>query len=429
VGPRRLGTAGRRAVAKDVMPGPRASPIERGYRYLVLAASVALVTIGSGGLFLLVVALKPMALEFGWPRSVPAFAYAALEIGAGFGAIGMGYWLDRAGMGWPALAGALAIGAGAVLVSGIAESWQLYLVYGVLLGFLGLGSMLAPLTANILRWFDDRRGMAAGIVTSGQGLAGALWPPIFHRLVEGAGWRQSYFWYGLLAFAALVPLSLLLHRRPPLRTPIDAPAGAPEQRSAAVGGLSANAIQALLCLAMACCCVSMAMPHVHLVAHASDIGHPAARAAEMLSVALAVNFLTRILLVGPIMQRLGGIPTLLLFSAVQALAVLALAFVGSLAALYGMAAVYGLGLGGVIPCYPVIVRETLPLHEAGARTGLVILFGASGMGVGGALGGLIYDGLGGYGTAFVAGAGFNAVNLALVAFLLRATRRTAPAAA
>lgn len=394
------------------------------YRYVVLAASVALVTLGSGGTYLLVVVLKPMSVEFGWPRSVPAFAYTFLEVGAGLGAITMGYWFDRVGLGWPSLAGAIAIGSGAILLSAITESWQLYVIYGVLLGFVGLGSMLAPLMANILRWFDDRRGMAAAIVASGQGLAGTLWPPVFHRFVDGIGWRESFFWYGVLALCVLVPMSFVMRRRAPVKAaPAPAAGFVPEHGIAGGAPLSANAIQALLCLAIVCCCVSMAMPHVHLISHASDIGHPAARAAEMLSVALASNFLTRVFVVGPIIHRLGSIRALMLFSTVQMAAVFLLGFAEGLLVLYGLGALYGFGLGGIIPSYPVIVRETQPIRQAGTRTGLVILFGASGMGIGGALGGVIYDAFGSYAAAFLIGAGFNAVNLMIVAFLLRATRR------
>ena len=81
---------------------------------MVVAASFLMLVIGNGALFLLVVAMKDMAASFGWPRGTPSTAYSLQFIGGGLGGVAMGWWLDRAGMGKPALTGALAIGAGAI---------------------------------------------------------------------------------------------------------------------------------------------------------------------------------------------------------------------------------------------------------------------------------------------------------------------------
>ena len=110
---------------------------------------------------LVVVGLKPIAQEFGWPRSVPSLAFSLQFVGSGLGGIIMGHLLDRIGMGKPALLGALSLGAGAIAASYVTQAWQLHLIYGVLIGFLGIGSLAAPLMANITRWYEHRRGMAA----------------------------------------------------------------------------------------------------------------------------------------------------------------------------------------------------------------------------------------------------------------------------
>ena len=68
----------------------------------VLVASVLTLLIGSGAMFLVVVALKPIAAEFSWPRQVPSLAFSLQFLGAGFGGFFMGRVLDRYGMGPPA---------------------------------------------------------------------------------------------------------------------------------------------------------------------------------------------------------------------------------------------------------------------------------------------------------------------------------------
>ena len=122
--------------------------------------------VGAGSTYIIVVGLKPIAQEFGWPRSVPSLAFSMQFVGSGLGGIFMGHLLDRIGMGKPAFIGALSIGVGALAASAVTEAWQLHLIYGVLIGFFGIGSLAAPLMANITKWYEHRRGMAVGIVSS-----------------------------------------------------------------------------------------------------------------------------------------------------------------------------------------------------------------------------------------------------------------------
>jgi MFS family permease len=100
----------------------------------------------------------------------------------------------------------------------------------------------------------------------------------------------------------------------------------------------------------------------------------------------------------------------------------AFAFVDTLPTLYLAAALFGLGYGGILPCYPVIVRELLPAAEAGRRTGLVLLCAGGGMALGSWLGGALFDLTGTYRTAFLIGVAFNLGNLALIGGLIARTR-------
>ena len=382
-----------------------AATLRRDHRYLVLAASMLIFTVGSGGLFILVVNLKPIAEEFLWPRTVPSLAYSLQFFGSGVGGLAMGWWVDRSGIGWPALLGAVMIGSGAMLTSRVSAEWQLYALYGVMMGLLGMATLFAPLMANIVRWFEHRRGLAIGIVSSGQSLAGAIWPPIFRYFSETYGWRTTFFWFGVFALSVMLPLAVVLGRNPPpapATPPRRSEAGtageeaAPPASSRFATGLSAAALQGTLCVAIIGCCIAMAMPGAHLVTYATDLEHSSARAAEMLSVLLATSLVTRIVGVGLLADRFGGLRALFIFSSAQAVTLAAMTAVEGLVGLYLVAALFGLGFGGVIPCYPVIVREYLPVGEIGRRTAVVILFGTIGMALGSWLGGFVFDLTGSY---------------------------------
>jgi MFS family permease len=407
----------------------------RSYKHVVLLASVLLFLVGMGGMFQLAVALKPMAEDFGWPRAVPSIAFSLQFLGSGVGGIAMGFWMDRAGAAWPAMLGALMMGSGAMLASYVSNEWHLYLIYGVMLGLFGQATLYTPLMTNVMLWFKDKRGMALGVVASGQSVAGVLWPPTFRYFNDEIGWRQTFFWYGLFALLTMAPLSLLLRRRPEvhgLQGPPGAVPGAAvpaalsgrsRRRGAAVlGRLSARQLQVCLQAAIVGCCVAMSMPLGHIVAHASDLGHPLARGAEMLSIILGASFFSRVFGGAMILDRIGGLKALGLFSAFQAAGLGLYALVDGLLGLYLVSALFGFGYGGINMCYPSIIREYLPVSEVGRRTGMVVLFGAIGMAIGGWTGGQVYDLTGGYGLAFGIGFAFNLANLGLVLCLVHFSR-------
>ena len=396
----------------------------------VLVVSAYLVMTANGGMFLLVVSLKQMAGDFDWPRTVPSLAYALFFAGTGVGGIAMGYWFDRSGAGPVTLLGLTMIGAGAVLVSSIDSRWQLYLVYGVMIGLLGYASIYGPLCINVMRWFEHRRGFAVGVVTAGEGIGGAIWPPVFRYFNETVGWRETYLWFGVFVLVTALPLSVVLWRRMPARDAgsrdaggriVDSHAVAPTTAKRAIG-LSAFATQTAICLAIVGCCVSMAIPVAHLVAHASDLGHATARAAEMLAIALFISTVIRLVVGALVVDRFGGLAALLVFSAVQTAAMLFYAMVDGMLALYTVSALFGIGYGGINICYPVLVREHLPPAEAGRRLGVILLFGALGMALGGWLAGYIFDSTGSYTPAFLVGAAFNVANLIIVLGLINRTR-------
>lgn len=391
------------------------------YRFVILAASVALQIAGGGSVFLMSVALKDLAMAFSWGREVPSLAYALQFAGSGIGGILMGHMLDRGGIAAPSFIGAIAIGAGAMAVAGIDSAWQLYTIYGLLFGLLGQATLGTPLMANITRWYDLNRGAAVGIVASGQSLAGILWPPVFGEALLRIGWRETFFWYGVFALATMLPITCLLLRKP--RAEFTARA-ATDHAAARRGSkrFSDSAFQAWLCVAIIGCCVAMALPQGHLIAHISDLGFSMETAVEVFALMLLASFVSRSLLVGYLSDRYGGLMALMIFSAVQGASLAALIAVDGRALLYVMATIFGLGWGGIFPVYTVIVREYLPVHEVGRRSGIVFLYGAIAMALGGWIGGYLFDATQSYVAAFLVGVAFNAGNVAVVGFLMTRSR-------
>jgi MFS family permease len=145
-------------------------------------------------------------------------------------------------------------------------------------------------------------------------------------------------------------------------------------------------------------------------------------AVEVFAVFLFASFVSRSLLVGIFSDRYGGLMALMIFSAVQGASLSVLSVVDGLALLYLMAALFGLGYGGIFPVYTVIVREYLPVREVGRRSGIVFLFGAVAMAFGGWIGGFLFDATQTYVASFLVGVAFNAGNVAVIGFLMTRSR-------
>ena len=395
---------------------PSGSQPDSAYSYVRLAAALSLMTIGMSGMYAVVVALKLVAVEFGVSRGIASLTYTVTMVGFGLGGVAMGRLTDRFGVMRPAIAGTLALALGLVVASRADSIWLFCLAQGALIGMVGQSVVFAPMVADISHWFVRRRGLAVGIVISGSYLAGTVWPPIIQHFYDSIGWRETYFGLGVFCLCTMLPLSLVMYRR----APVDH-AGDVARRSNTAGrplAMAPGLLQWLLCAAGVGCCVAMAMPQVHIVAYATDLGHAARRGAEMLSLMLGCGVVSRIAY-GWVSDRIGGLRTLVLGSALQALALVLFLPADGLASLYLVSALFGLSQGGIIPSYAIIVRTFFPAGDAGWRIGATLLFTMLGMALGGWMSGMLYDLTGSYDAAFINAIGFNIVNLSIAGALLR----------
>jgi len=393
--------------------------IETRASWVVAFAALGIMSIAYGAPFVAVVALKQIAGELGSARSVPALAYSLAWLGAAFGGIAMGRIADRVGVKWTVAFGALMIGAGLAVSTG-GGTWRLWVGHGLFIGLLGNAGINAPCYIYVSRWFDRHRGAALALISSGQYVAGAIWPPVFERGIALFGWRQTMLVFAVVVVVLVAPLALLILRAPPETTHSTL---SHSEGSGRALGLPANLVLALLAVAAFMCCVPMAMPQAHLVALCTDLGIAQSHGAAMLSVLLSCAFFSRQFW-GWISDRIGGLRTVLAGSACQIVAMVGFLVTRSEVGLFAVATFFGLGFSGVVPAYVLAVRELFPASEAAWRVPTLLLFRGSGMAAGGWLAGLLYDRFGFYGAAFMVGLMFNLANLLIVGALVLRRQRT-----
>ena len=392
------------------------------YPLVRLITSLVLVTMGGAAMYAVIVVLKPVSFEFDVGRGVASLPYMMFMVTGGVGGVVMGRLADRFGVMMPALIGCVGLPAGMAGAAFAEEFWQFCVSLGVLSGLLGTSALFAPMAADISHWFTRRRGLAVAIVITGTYLAGALWPPIVQASLDARGWRETFVAIAILMACVMLPLVALLYRKPAAL--IEAQAARTAPGAGRPLGVAPGTLQCLICAAGLGCCIAMAAPQVHIVAHVTDLGYAAQHGAAMLSLMLGTGIVSRIGS-GFISDRIGGLRTLLLGSVLQAVTLMAFLGADTLTLLYVVSAVFGLSQGGIVPSYTIIIRTFFPAHEAGRRVGWAMLFTFAGMALGGWMAGALYDLTGSYTASFINAVAFNVMNAAIVVFLAQRHRALA----
>ena len=290
----------------------------------------------------------------------------------------VGRALDRFPLRRVMAAGALSMSSGFLLLSQVNSLLQFYLVIGVFIGF-GASSMGHLATSKLVaNWFDKRRGMALGIAAAGVSLSGVMMPNVSAYLVEGFDWRTGFLVFGLFTMFIVVPLVLRLvisrpedvGLRPDGALPL--PAGSPVMPAPRIGmrdvirernfWVIVAAFSLLFC--------SMSATLTHMIPRLVDLGISLADAAKVMSVCAGIGVFGK-LGFGWIADRQPVRRVVVLVIILQFLGQFMMFANDGLLLFTVGAAIFGLGVGGVIPMQGAIVGTTFGRERFGAVLGLM----------------------------------------------------------
>ena len=193
------------------------------------------------------VLILPLEEEFGWRRDVISAAIAINVLLFGLTAPFAAALMDRFTVRRVVMSALTVIGFGALLTIWMSQSWQLLLLWGVVVG-IGTGSMALVFAATIAnRWFIKKRGLVIGVLTAAGASGQLLFLPTLASLAQDPGWRASSLMIALAAFF-MVPLIYLFLKEDP-QSINTTPYGAPSNWQPPVLGKGSAAKVALSSLA------------------------------------------------------------------------------------------------------------------------------------------------------------------------------------
>ena len=184
------------------------------YGWVIVAVVFVTMAVGVNARTAFSLLFPPILDEFGWERGTTAGAFSfGFLVSAGLSPL-LGRMMDRRGPRFVIEIGVGLMAAGMFLATLTSRPWQLYVTLGLLVGG---GSVCIGYSGQSLflpNWFVRRRGLAMSLAFSGVGLGSILLLPGVELLIERAGWRAACLAMGVLLAGLLMPLKLLLRRRP-----------------------------------------------------------------------------------------------------------------------------------------------------------------------------------------------------------------------
>jgi MFS family permease len=395
------------------------------YGWTVLAAAATIVAVGMGALFSLGVFLRPIEESMRWSRSEISVVALINWLAMGLGSFVWGTLSDRFGGRVVAASGGFILGLGLVLSSQVSSLGQLYVTFGVLVGF-AVGAFYAPLTSTVTKWFTTNRGLAVGAVSGGIGLGTFLVAPLTRWLTSAWDWRVAMLVLGDLAWLVIIPVALLIRNAPSEMGAVALGGSAAAQRDYSTSQVLRAPQFWAIALTHLACCAAHSGPIFHMVTHAIDQGVASMVAATVFGVSGLTSIAGRIGC-GMLADRFGAKRTLIAGLGLQAAMVFSYLFTRDAGSFYAAAVVFGVAYGGVMPLYALVTREYFGEKVMGTAYGSVFLVSTLGMGLGSYAGGLIHDHLGTYAWLYITSTAIGAAAM-LLALSLRPPRLMAQGA-
>ena len=374
----------------------RERPGVRGW--LVVAALFLVVFSVSNPFAAFGVFLPVWADEFGWSRGAISIAISINLILGGVLGFLVGAIADRHGPRAPLIVTVVLGGAGFALSATVTALWELYLFIGVMAGA-GFCGFYVIATTTVSRWFQERRGLALGVVLTGFNLGFMSGGPLAALSIEHFGWRLAYAVIGggfgligvlaslIVTFPASGPVRhVALVERPDVGG-VTLPAALGERSFWSMG--TAWLLQGAVLMTIS----------VHVVPYVRDAGLSLERAAFGLT-AYGIGAAVARLAVGSMADRYESRTAMHLCVAIQIAALLTIVARPSGPLVLVALAAFGFGFAGADTIYVRAVPEVFGLKALGAIVGIMSFGWRCGAALGPTIAGYLHDATGSYGIPF-----------------------------
>ena len=325
--------------------------------------------------------VNPMHEKFGWTKAAIQVAFSIFVLCETWLVPVEGYLMDKFGPRPVVLVGGILAGLSWILNSYATSLGVLYL--SAVIGGIGAGSVYGTCVGNALKWFPDKRGLAAGLTAAGFGAGAALTVIPIANMVRTGSYEQAFFNFGLIQGIVVLVVSLFLIR-PPVTAIVAVAKGAVNpmtRRNIGPAEMLKTPVFWMLYLCMILVASGGLMAAAQIAPIAKDYGVATTSVTVLwatlplltmaLSIDSLVNGLTRPL-TGWISDHIGRENTMVLVFAVEGLAIWGLMHFGhNPAGFLIFAPLIFLGYGEIFSLFPAASGDTFGPKYAATNNGLL----------------------------------------------------------
>ncbi len=164
--------------------------------------------------------VNPIDQKYHWGRAAIQVAFTIFVLTETWLVPIEGYLIDRFGPKIMICGSGVLVAIAWVLNSYADSLTLLYLAAAI--GGIGAGVIYGGSVGNALKWFPDRRGLAAGLTAAGFGAGSALTIIPIANMIQSSGYQTAFFWFGLVQGIVVVIVGLWLRAPAPGEVPIPA---------------------------------------------------------------------------------------------------------------------------------------------------------------------------------------------------------------
>src|SRR6476469_4260089 len=204
------------------MHSPSGAIVERmsrpaSYRWLQLFIGIVCMAMIANLQYGWTLFVNPIDAKFHWGRAAIQVAFTICVLTETWLVPIEGYLVDRFGPRPVVLIGGLLCGI-AWVMDAYADSLTL-LYIAAAIGGIGAGAVYGTCVGNALKWFADRRGLAAGLTAAGFGAGAAATVVPIITVISNYGYERAFLWFGLTQGLVILVLSQVLKAPRPGEAP------------------------------------------------------------------------------------------------------------------------------------------------------------------------------------------------------------------
>ncbi|MGX7112637.1 L-lactate MFS transporter [Gemella cuniculi] len=344
-------------------------------RWAVLYASMAIL-LCAGAIYSFSVFAKPLSSLRGWSMTEVMLAFTINAAIAPIPTILGGFITDKGKANISIILGGILFAIGFILTGLSTTQTMLYLSYGIVAG-LGQGFAYSGCLSNAMRFFPDKRGLAAGLITGAMGGASVITAPIANSIIQKNGVNNAFIYMGIVYLVIIVIASIFIKVAPADYKPEGWEPPINSKQHAVVNKnwkemLKTVSFYLILAMFGIGAFSGLMIASNAAVISQSMFGLTAAVAATYVSVYALSNCLGRILW-GGVSDKLGHEKTLMIIYSVIALSLLALVNIRNTTGL--TVGIIGLGLcfGGIMGVFPPLVMKNYGPANQGVNYGIIFV--------------------------------------------------------